>query len=159
MDHPHGISGLVGKLIAESEVNCNADKFYKIFKHHKEVPKAIPHIYTSVKAVEGHGLTSGCIKEWGYVRDGKNLVVREKTTFDDETRTILHSAVGGDMMNDNKKFDLTLVVNPRDTEHGSIVKWTIEYEKKNEDSPVPIHYLALCNQITEGLNSHLCASE
>ncbi|MCL7031102.1 hypothetical protein MKW94_029716, partial [Papaver nudicaule] len=90
---------------------------------------------------------------------GKTLVVREKTTYDDETRTILHSAVGGDLMNDYKKFDATLVVNPKADGHGSIVKWIIEYEKKNEDSPVPIPYLALCNQITEGLNSHLCASE
>ncbi|MCL7040021.1 hypothetical protein MKW94_011946 [Papaver nudicaule] len=159
MAHPHGISGLVGKLIAESEVNCNADKYYKIFKHHEEVPVAIPHIYTSVKAVEGHGLTSGCIKEWGYNHEGKALIVREKTTFDDETRTILHSAVGGDLINDYKKFDATLVVNPKANGHGSIVRWTIEYEKINEDSPVPISYLALFNQITEGLNSHLCASD
>ncbi|KAI3973760.1 hypothetical protein MKX01_031180 [Papaver californicum] len=159
MAHHHTISGLVGKLVIESEVNCNADKYYKIFKHHEEVPQAIPHIYTSVKAVEGHGITSGCIKEWGYKRDGKDLIVREKTTYDDEKRTILHSAVGGDMMNDYKKFVLILVVNPKASGHGSIVKWTIEYEKVNEDSPVPIHYLALCNQITEGLNSHLCASD
>ncbi|KAI3952500.1 hypothetical protein MKW92_009127 [Papaver armeniacum] len=158
MAHPHGISGLVGKLIAESEVNCNADKFYKIFKHHEEVPKAIPHIYTSVKPVEGDGLTSGCIKEWGYVLEGKSLIGKEKTTYNDETRTIHHSVIEGDVMNDYKKLDGTLVVNPKADGHGSIVKWIIEYEKINEDSPVPIPYLAMCNQITEGLNSHLCAT-
>ncbi|MCL7039337.1 hypothetical protein MKW94_025064 [Papaver nudicaule] len=158
MAHPHGISGLVGKLIAESEVNCDADKCYKMVKHHEEVPAAIPHIYTSVKTVEGHGLTSGCIKEWGYNHEGKTLTVREKSTYDDETRTILHSAVGGDIMNAYKKYDATLVVNPKANGHGCIVKWTIEYEKINEDSPVPIAYLALLTQTTEALNFHLCAS-
>ncbi|KAI3846881.1 hypothetical protein MKW92_011067 [Papaver armeniacum] len=159
MAHPHGISGLVGKLIAESEVNCNADKFYQIFKHHVDVPEVIPHIYTSVKVVEGHGLTSGCIKEWGYIHEGKELTVKEKTTYNDETRTIHFSPVGGDIMNDYKKFDATLVVNIKANGHGCIVKWIIEYEKIREDSPVPIPYLALCNQITESMNSHLCASD
>ncbi|MCL7036374.1 hypothetical protein MKW94_024719 [Papaver nudicaule] len=184
----------------------------------------MPHIYTSVNAVEGHGTTSGCIKEWCYNIEGKPLTDKEKTTYDDETRTIHHSAVEGDLMNDYKKFDATLVVNPKADGHGSIVKWIIEYEKKNEDSPVPIPYLetstytdekrmihhnaiggdmindykkfylilvvtpksdghgsivqwtieyekknedspdpipyiTLCTQITEGLNAHLCASE
>ncbi|MCL7049418.1 hypothetical protein MKW94_024910 [Papaver nudicaule] len=159
MAHPHGISGLVGKLITESEVNCNADKYYKIFKHHEEVPEAIPHIITSAKAVEGDGITSGCIKEWEYNHEGKELVFKEKTTYTDETRTIHHSAVGGDVMNDYKKFNEELVVNPKADGHGSIVKWTIDYEKINEDSPVPIPYLAFLNQVTEGVNSHLCASE
>ncbi|KAI3901117.1 hypothetical protein MKW92_042938 [Papaver armeniacum] len=158
MAHSHGVSGLVGKLITESEVNCNAYKYYKIFKHHEDVPKAVPHLYTSVNVLEGHGITSGCVKEWGYEHEGKSLIVKEKTTYDDETMTIRHMAVGGDLMNDYKKFHATLVVNPKDNGHGSIVKWTIDYEKLNEDSPVPIPYLRFFNQLTKDLNSHLCAS-
>ncbi|KAI3833087.1 hypothetical protein MKX03_021365 [Papaver bracteatum] len=142
----------------ESELISNTDKFYKIFKHHEEVPEVIPHICTSVKPVEGDGLASGCIKEWGYIHEGKPQNLKEKTTYNDETKTIHLSVIEGDVMNDYKKFDATLVVNPKADGHGSIVKWIIEYEKKNEDSPVPIPYLALKNQITEGLNSHLCAS-
>ncbi|KAI3859385.1 hypothetical protein MKW92_032157 [Papaver armeniacum] len=154
MAHSHGVSGLVGKLITESEVNGNAYKYYKIFKHHEDVPKAVPHLYTSVNVLEGHGITSGCVKEWGYEH-----VVKEKTTYDDQTMTIRHMAVGGDLMNDYKKFHATLVVNPKDNGHGSIVKWTIDYEKLNEDSPVPIPYLRFFNQLTKDLNSHLCASD
>ncbi|KAI3890623.1 hypothetical protein MKX03_002388 [Papaver bracteatum] len=150
---------LVGKLFVESEVNCNADKYYQIFKHHVDLPGAVPHLYTSVKAVEGHGTTSGCVKEWCYIIEGKSLIVKEKTTYDDETRTTHHMAVGGDIMNDYKKFDATLVVNPKANGHGSIVKWTIDYEKLNEDSPVPIPYLAFFQQVIEDLNSHLIASD
>ncbi|KAI3837795.1 hypothetical protein MKX03_017186 [Papaver bracteatum] len=159
MAHPHGISGLVGKLVTESEVNCSADKYYKIFKHHEDLSTAMPHIYTSVKAVEGHGTTSGCVKEWVCNVEGKPLTTKEKTTYNDELRTIHHSAIGGDLLNDYKKFDATLVVNPKANGHGSIVKWTVDYEKINEDSRVPIPYLAFFQQVTEDLNSHLCASD
>ncbi|MCL7051939.1 hypothetical protein MKW94_029964 [Papaver nudicaule] len=157
--HHHTISGLVGKLVTESEVNCNADKYYEMFKHHEEVPDAIPHIYTAVKVIEGHGITSGCVKQWDYIHEGKNLHVHEKTTYNDETRTIHHSAIGGDVLKDYKKFDATLVVNPKANGKGSIVSWTIDYVKLNEDTPVPISYLAFFQQNIEDLNTHICASE
>ncbi|KAI3833115.1 hypothetical protein MKX03_021393 [Papaver bracteatum] len=155
MAHQHTISGLVGKLITESEVNCNADKYYQIFKHHEDLPSAIPHMFTSAKAVEGHGTTSGCVKEWGYILEGKPLTVREKTTYTDETRTITHIGIEGGMMNDYKKFEATLVVKPKANGHGSIVSWILDYEKINEDSPVPFDYLAFFQQTIEDLNSPL----
>nr|MCL7044810.1 hypothetical protein [Papaver nudicaule] len=63
-------------------------------------------------------------------------------------------------MKDYKKFDATLVVNPKaNNGHGSIVSWTIEYEKLNDDSPVPIDYLGFFHLNIEDVNSHLCASE
>ncbi|KAI3955618.1 hypothetical protein MKX01_006930 [Papaver californicum] len=62
-------------------------------------------------------------------------------------------------MKDYKKFDAILVVKPKANEHGSIVSWTIEYEKINEDSPVPIEYLSVFQSLIQDVNSHLCASE
>ncbi|XP_026419864.1 major latex protein 15-like [Papaver somniferum] len=156
MAHHHTISGLIGKLITISEVNCEAHHYYEIWKHHEDMPNAVPHQYTGVKVVEGHGLTSGCIKEWDYVHEGQTLVVKEKTTFDDETMTICHSAVGGDVLKDYKKFDAILDVNPKADGKGCTVSWTIDYEKLNEDSPVPINYLAFLQKNIEDLNTHLC---
>ncbi|KAI3952947.1 hypothetical protein MKX01_028639 [Papaver californicum] len=157
-EHHHTISGLVGKLVTESEVNCNADEYYKIWKHHEEVPNVTEHI-SDVKVIEGHGTTSGCVKQWNYTIGGEERHVHEKTTFNDETRTIHHSAIGGDVMKNNKKFDAILVVNPKANGKGSIVSWTIEYEKLNEDSPVPIEYLQFFQFQIEDLNTHLCTSE
>ncbi|MCL7038155.1 hypothetical protein MKW94_011209 [Papaver nudicaule] len=110
MAYDHTISGLVGKLVTELEVNFNADKFYQIFKHHEEVPRAIPHIVKSMKVVEGRGMTSGCIKEWCYMYEGKAVILKECTTYNDETRTICHSVIGGDILNDYKTFNATLLV-------------------------------------------------
>ncbi|XP_026438342.1 major latex protein 15-like [Papaver somniferum] len=157
MAQHHTISGLIGKLVTESEVNCDAEKYYKIIKHHEDVPNATPYV-SDVKVTEGHGTTSGCVKQWNFVVAGRNEYVLEKTTYNDETRTICHSDFEGDLMKKYKKFDAILVVKPKDNGHGSNVRWTIEYEKNNEDSPVPIDYLGFFQSLIDDLNSHLCSS-
>ncbi|KAI3955619.1 hypothetical protein MKX01_006931 [Papaver californicum] len=82
MAQHHTISGLVGKLVTESEVNCNADKYYEMFKQHEDVPKAIPHIFTAVKVIEGHGSTSGCVKHGIiFMRVRTNLSMRKQHTM------------------------------------------------------------------------------
>ncbi|KAI3833090.1 hypothetical protein MKX03_021368 [Papaver bracteatum] len=118
MAHHHSTSGLLGKLVTEMEVNCNADNYYQIFKQHEDVPKAIPHLFTSMKVLEGHGLTSGCIKEWHYLHEGKALIFKENTTYNDEERTICHSVIGGDLLNDYKNFSATLLVKVKPMGHG-----------------------------------------
>ncbi|KAI3839856.1 hypothetical protein MKW98_010161 [Papaver atlanticum] len=134
-------------MVTEVEIKTNADGLYKLYRHYQELPKVLPQIYNSVKVIEGDGAHSGCVKEWGYACEGKSLIVQEKTTYTDETMTICHCAVGGDMMKDYKKFHLILTISPTDT------------GKFNEDSPAPVAYLALCQKIIEGMNFYLCSSE
>ncbi|KAI3867299.1 hypothetical protein MKW98_001733 [Papaver atlanticum] len=153
----HGVSGLAGKLVVELEVDCDADKFYKIAKHHEDVPKAVPHLFTAVKVTEGDGLVSGCIKEWNFILEGKAMSCKEETTHYDETRTLHHRVFGGDMMKDYKKFDGIIEVNPKPNGHGCIVTWSIVYEKINVDSPVPFDYLAFFHQNIIDISSHLCS--
>ncbi|XP_026459460.1 major latex protein 15-like [Papaver somniferum] len=159
MAQHHTISGLVGKLVTESEVNCDANEYYKIGKHHEEVPTASPHV-SDVKVIEGHGTTSGRIKQWNItVAAGRNECNVEKTTYNDETRTICHINIDGDIMKKHKKFDVILVVTPKANGLGSIVTWTIEYEKINEGSPVPIYWLGFLQSLIEDLDSHICTSQ
>ncbi|XP_026438296.1 major latex protein 15-like [Papaver somniferum] len=156
MTQHHSISGLVGKLVAESEVNCSADKYYEMFKQHEGIPPAIPHIYTGVNVIEGHGTTSGCIIQWNYIVESKNEFVHTKITYDDETRTIRYDVLEGQAMEKYKNFSAILIAKPKDNGHGSIVSWTIEYENINEDSPVPFHYLGFFQSIIKDLDSYIC---
>nr|QBG82259.1 NISO [Papaver somniferum]QBG82260.1 NISO [Papaver somniferum]QBG82261.1 NISO [Papaver somniferum] len=156
----HGVSGLVGKIVTELEVNCNADEFYKILKRDEDVPRAVSDLFPPVKIAKGDGLVSGCIKEWDCVlADGKAMSGKEETTHNDETRTLRHRELEGDLMKDYKKFDSIIEVNPKPNGHGSIVTWSIEYEKMNEDSPAPFAYLASFHQNVVEVDSHLCLSE
>ncbi|RZC93129.1 hypothetical protein C5167_041914 [Papaver somniferum] len=142
----HGVSGLVGKLVTELEVHCNADAYYKIFKHQEDVPKAMPHLYTGGKVISGDATRSGCIKEWNYILEGKALIAVEETTHDDETRTLTHRITGGDLTKDYKKFVKIIEVNPKPNGHGSIVTVSLVYEKMNEGSPTPFNYLQFVHQ-------------
>ncbi|KAI3855598.1 hypothetical protein MKW92_029367 [Papaver armeniacum] len=175
----HGVSGLVVKLVTEMEVHCDTVEYYRIFKHYENVPKEVSHLITAVKVVQGDGLLSGCIKEWGYILDmiyasqlcikmlvllfmyaeGKTIHTVSETTHNDETRTLHHRIFEGDLMKDYKKFDLVIEVNPKPIGDGCVVTWTIEYEKMNEDSPAPFAYLPFCNQVIVDMNKHLCDSE
>ncbi|KAI3859153.1 hypothetical protein MKW92_050160 [Papaver armeniacum] len=143
MSH-HGISSLVGKLVFELE-------------HQEDVPKAIPHIYTDVKVVEGDAVRSGCIKEWNFIHEGKTICIIEETTHNDETRTLHHHRIfEGDLMKDYKKFDSIIEINPKPNGNGCVVTWSIVYEKINEDSPTPFTYLPFCRQVIEDMSKHLC---
>ncbi|KAI3865862.1 hypothetical protein MKX03_020610 [Papaver bracteatum] len=154
----HGVSGLVGKLVTQLEVNCDADIFYKIVKHHEDVPNVIPHFITGVKVTKGDGLVSGCIKEWNYILEGKEMTDVEETTHADESRTLTHRVIEGNLMKDYKKFELIIQTNPKSNGHGSIVTHSIVYEKMNEDSPVPFDYLKFCHQTIVDMSAHICAS-
>ncbi|OVA01143.1 Bet v I domain [Macleaya cordata] len=133
------------KLEVEIEVQCSADKFYRMFKHDvKEIPKHLPHIIEHVEVLEGDGVNAGTVKLWKYI-----LVV------DDEKRMITHSAIGGDLMNDYKFFDATFIATPKVDGDGSVVTWHVEYEKANEDAPVPTNYIDFFVSWTKDLNAHL----
>ncbi|MCL7040662.1 hypothetical protein MKW94_001438 [Papaver nudicaule] len=156
----HGVSGLVGKLVTELELNCDADEYYKVYKHHQQVPnKAVSDVFTGVKSLEGDGLSPVHIKEWSYIHEGKTMTAVEESVYDDETRTISHSVVKGDVMKDFKKFDEIVVAKPKPDGHGSIVSISIMYEKVNEDSPTPFDILKTFHQNILNLSAQICASE
>ncbi|OVA04082.1 Bet v I domain [Macleaya cordata] len=65
-------SANIEKLEVEVEVQCSADKFYRMFKHDvKEIPKHLPHIIEHVEVLEGDGVNAGTVKLWKYIL-GKN---------------------------------------------------------------------------------------
>ncbi|KAI3859044.1 hypothetical protein MKX03_008552 [Papaver bracteatum] len=154
-----GVSGLVGKLVIESDVNCDADKLYTIFKHQEDVPKALPHIYSSARVIDGCATRSGCIKEWNFIIADMTICMIEETTHNDETRTLHHRIFDGDVIKDYKKLDSIIEINPKPTGDGCIVTWSVVYEKIDQDSPTPFAYLPLCLQVVEDMSKYLCDSE
>ncbi|PON94459.1 Bet v I/Major latex protein [Trema orientale] len=53
-----------------------------------------------------------------------------------------------------KNLKATAQVNGND-QGGSSVKWTLEYEKENENIPAPIKYLELMPVITKNIDTYL----
>lgn len=51
--------------------------------------------------------------------------------------------------------NFTLIVSATSRGEGSIVHWTLEYEKLSEDVPEPYSMLELCVHISKDIDAHL----
>ncbi|KAH8500619.1 hypothetical protein Peur_042455 [Populus x canadensis] len=147
---------LQGKLEIEIEIKAPAAKFYNILRkqnHH------IPNISDSIHAIdlhEGDWETPGSVKQWTYTLDGNApLCVKETVEeVDDQNKTIKFNCLEGEVLKEFKSFKAIVQVTPKAGE-GSLVKWTIEFEKVNEDIPSPDAYLELAQKMTKDIDDHL----
>uniref|UniRef100_A0A6N2KRI5 Bet v I/Major latex protein domain-containing protein n=1 Tax=Salix viminalis TaxID=40686 RepID=A0A6N2KRI5_SALVM len=147
---------LQGILETEIEIMAPAAKFFNIFRnqnHH------IPNISDSIHAIElheGDWETPGSVKQWTYTLDGNTpLSVKETVEeVDEQNKRVKFNCFEGEVLNEFKSFRSTVQVTPKDGE-GSLVKWTIEFEKLNEDIPSPDAYLELVQKLTKDIDDHL----
>lgn len=86
--------------------------------------------------------------------DGEAKVAKEIIeAIDDEKNSTTFRVVEGDLMKLYKNFILVVSANPK--EEGSVVHWTLEYEKLGEDVPEPYSLLELCVHLSKDIDSHL----
>lgn len=63
-------------------------------------------------------------------------ITKEKIdAVDDSEKTLTYSVIDGDLLNYFKRFKGHISVTPKSD--GSLVKWSIEYEKNSEEVPEP----------------------
>ena len=78
----------------------------------------------------------------------------EVEAIDEENKSITFAAVDGDITQYYKNVKATLQVTEK-AEGGSSVKWTLEYEKKNENFPAPNQYLDFVSIVTKQIDAYL----
>ncbi|XP_057960807.1 MLP-like protein 43 [Malania oleifera] len=147
------MGGLAEKLEVEAEIKSPADKFYNIFRrqmHH--LPNCSARVH-NINLHQGGWETEGSIKQWTYVADGKVETAKEKVVVDEKNRMVTLVVVEGDPLKYYKAYSVILKVIPKG--EGGIAKWTLEYEKLNEDAPDPHAYLDLALNITRDLDASL----
>ncbi|CAL5354849.1 hypothetical protein CsSME_00043317 [Camellia sinensis var. sinensis] len=146
---------LVGKLEAEVEIQSSADKFYHIFRsraHH--IPNICPEKVSGIDVHEGDWENVGSIKKWNYVLDKNAESLKETVeSIDDENKVVTFNVVEGEIMQCYKSFKSILQVIEKG--EGALVKWTIEYEKVNENAPTPDKYLDFGVGVTKDIDAHL----
>lgn len=87
------------------------------------------------------------------------MIVKEKVTaFDKEKRSITHEMVEGELANYYKAIAVKLDVVPKQGAAGtaSLVTWSLEFEKVNEDIPNPTAYIDALKLTTMEVSSQLC---
>ncbi|KAI3889332.1 hypothetical protein MKX03_004747 [Papaver bracteatum] len=136
------------KLGFETEVKCNADKYFGMYSHNvSQLPRFFPNIFKSIEVIEGDETR------------GKEMATKERlTAFDKEKKSITFEMLEGEVMNYYKALSAKLDVMPKQCAavNGSLVKWSLEFEKVNDDIPNPTAYIDLLQYITKELSSQLC---
>ncbi|CAN4081065.1 unnamed protein product [Withania somnifera] len=127
--------GVKGKLIASVEVKCEGHLIHNLFHHNTH---HIPNICSRIiKNFEIH--------EAGQKRFMKKLV----EIIDPPKKLIRWKVIEGDVLESYNSFTITT-----SSEHEWIT-WTLEYEKRTEDTPEPLIQLGLILDMTKDIEAHL----
>ncbi|KAL6969966.1 hypothetical protein U1Q18_041703 [Sarracenia purpurea var. burkii] len=149
--------GLLGKMEAEVEISkSNGEEIFQIFSgkaHHTS--KLCPEIVQKVDLHEGDWDTPGSIKVWTYVTtEGKVETIKEKVSVDEKSKTVTLTGLEGDYLELYNTYIVILHFIPKG-ETSMVVKLTLEYEKKNDDVPLPQKYIDFGVGFIKGLDAQL----
>ncbi|KAL3510573.1 hypothetical protein ACH5RR_029974 [Cinchona calisaya] len=121
------------------------------------MPKISPGKLQSIQVLEGDGKSVGSIRLWTYVM-GTPVIAKDKIdAIDEENKTITFGLIGGEVTNYFKSFKATLQAI---VQGGiNIVKWTLEYEKANDDVPTPHSHLDFLINCSRDVDAYLLKSQ
>ncbi|KAJ8451662.1 hypothetical protein Cgig2_018296 [Carnegiea gigantea] len=127
-----------GKLEVEVETQSNPDKFWTaLLDSYKIFPEAFPDKFKSIEILEGDGKSPGSVRLVKYA-EGLPLITMSKEkieTVDEANKTMTYSVIDGELISFYKTFKAQAAVVPNG--EGSLVKWSCEFEKAQEDTPNP----------------------
>ena len=86
--------------------------------------------------------------------DGKAVMSKELfETLDDKNHLVIYKVIGGILKEMYKSFKFTIQAIPKG--EGSLVHWTMEYEKLNADDPDASSMLQFCVSQSKDVDAHL----
>lgn len=84
---------------------------------------------------------------------GNSEGVKTVESIDEENKSITYKIIDGEIAQNYKVFKSTAQVTPKG--NGCLVKWTIEYEKANEDVPTPNKYCEFTTNMSKAVEAYL----
>ncbi|XP_022776427.1 MLP-like protein 43 [Durio zibethinus] len=150
-------SVLAGKLETDVEIKASPQQFHDMLSNK---PHHVHH--TCNDKIQGCDLhegdwgTVGSIVCWSYVHDGKAKTAKELVeAIDAEKNSITFRVVEGDLMKEYKSFLITIQASPKSGVRGSVVHWTMEYEKLHEGISHPETLLQFAVDVSKDIDSYL----
>ncbi|XP_015936877.1 MLP-like protein 34 [Arachis duranensis] len=148
---------LSGKLSIEIVIHAPAGKFFNL------VSKSIHDVQNICERVHHTKLHQGedwhsigdSVKHWTYVIDGKVTTCKETIeSIDENNKTIKFNLFNGEISQQYKVLKLS--IQEIDNSNGSVsAKWTLEYEKINDNVEAPYGYMELFDKCTKEMDAHL----
>ncbi|TKY68677.1 MLP protein 31 [Spatholobus suberectus] len=145
---------LKGKVVTEIEIRSSAVQFFNVFANQLHNLQNISGGVHHGKLHEGDWHDIGSVKSWTLTTEGKVETMKESIeAIDEENKLITFKFFDGEIGKNYKLFRLHVQGIDKE-EGGSIAKWTIEYEKLNEDIPPPYRYLDVITTTTTDIDAH-----
>ncbi|XP_062175604.1 MLP-like protein 31 [Alnus glutinosa] len=148
---------LFGKVEGDVEIKAPAEKFHEVISgrpHH--LSNVTPEKVQGCALHEGDWGVEGSVIYWNYVHDGEAKVAKEKIVATDDTnKSITFKVIEGDLLKEYKNFVIVVQATPKG--EGSLVHWTLEYEKLKDDIPEPNTLLQFLIDVSKDLDAHLTA--
>ncbi|CAL1377827.1 unnamed protein product [Linum trigynum] len=146
---------LCGKLEACFGICLPASQHHDIFSgrpHH--VCNMAPTKIKNCALHEGDFGKKGSIVIWDYVHDEVHKVAKELVEdIDDANFSTTFKVVEGDLMKEYKEFKIVVKATP-ESENTSLIHWTMEYEKLNEDVPEPFSLMKFAVHLSKDIDDH-----
>ncbi|KAI3851161.1 hypothetical protein MKX03_021519 [Papaver bracteatum] len=156
----------IHKLEVELKAKCCAEKLYAVMtRDAPKIPKYAPQMIHNVQVLPGDGeVRVGSVFVWHYVQYDKPSAVMTKekiTAVDHKNMSLTYTAFEGDLTNDYTSFASTLAITPthKDGKYNCLVKWSVQYEKANEDVPDPTYFMKLLEDFTKEVDTNLVKEE
>ena len=139
------------------EIRAPANKFHDVFgcrPHH--LSNVSPTKIQGSELHEGNWGISGTVVSWSYFHDGEAKTAKEIIeNIDNEKLSTTFRVIDGDLMKLYKNIHFIVQATPKG--EGSVVHWTIEYEKQAEQTPEPFSMLEFCAHVSKDVDAHLVA--
>ncbi|KAJ8751504.1 hypothetical protein K2173_016732 [Erythroxylum novogranatense] len=152
---------LLGKLEADVEIKAPAGKFHDVFScrpHH--VNTMCPDKVHGVDHHEGDWGKEGTVMTWNYTHDGLKKTAKEIVeAIDDTNNSTTFRVIDGDLMKEHKDFRFIVQATPKPNGEGSVVHWTLVYEKLNPWTPDPVTLLEFVIHCTEDIDAYLAQTQ
>ncbi|CAN4081064.1 unnamed protein product [Withania somnifera] len=143
--------GVKGKLIASVEVKCEGHLIHNLFHHNTHhIPNICSRIIKNFEIHEGETVKVGSIISWNYTEAGQKRFMKKLVEIIDPPKKLIRwKVIEGDVLESYNSFTITT-----SSEHEWIT-WTLEYEKRTEDTPEPLIQLGLILDMTKDIEAHL----
>ncbi|KAL1300529.1 hypothetical protein HN51_045178 [Arachis hypogaea] len=148
---------LTGKLSTEIAIHSPSAKFFDFLAKKLHHVQNVCERVHATKLHEGDDWHSvgGSVKHWTYVIDGKVTTCKETIeSINEEKKTAVYKLFDEDIDQHYKAFKLVFQVIDNN-DGGTSAKWTIEYEKVNDDVEAPYGYMEYFDKFTKDIDAHV----
>ncbi|PON94465.1 Major latex protein domain containing protein [Trema orientale] len=150
----------IAKQESQLDIKSSAESFYQTYSRKQYLlPKISCDVVKDLQLVIGDWESvAGSVMEWTFVAADNSSSQVDKVVIeaiDDKNKSITCKIVEGQILKEYKSYKFTVQATDKSDGEGSTVKLTIEYEKKNEDTPPPNKYFNFAHVLFKNIDAYL----